>query len=196
MKKLLRIICLLVLAASCGNRGGWTAREKAVIGQSDSVMYVCTMPVDSAILRASSINLGADELRSAELQTLIAKMLKTVTDPSQDGVGIAAPQVGLNRRIVCVMRYDKPGRPFEAYVNIHIDSLTGPVVHGPEGCLSLPGMRGIVPRSSTAHISYLTPEGTPVSEQVDGYSAIIFQHECDHLDGILYTDRADSVFVK
>ena len=104
MKNLLRIICLLVLAASCGNQGGWTAREKAVIGQSDSVMYVCTMPVDSAILRATSIDLGAEELRSAELQTLIAKMLRTVTDPSQDGVGIAAPQVGLNRRIVCVMR--------------------------------------------------------------------------------------------
>ena len=196
MKKLYGIICMLLALAGCTARSGWTEREMELIDQSDSLMYVTVMPKDSAVLRAVSVDLGQQELQSAQLQTLIAKMLHTVTDPSQDGVGIAAPQVGLNRRIVCVMRYDKPGEPFEACVNIHIDSLTGPVVRGPEGCLSLPGLRGIVPRSSTVHISYLTPEGTAVSEQVDGYTAIIFQHECDHRDGILYTDRADSVFVR
>jgi peptide deformylase len=122
-------------------------------------------------------------------------MMHTLTDPSQDGVGIAAPQVGINRRIVLVMRYDKPGQPIEPYLNIQIDSLYGTPEPGPEGCLSLPPYRGTVSRYPSVQISYLTPDGTFVSEQVDGYSAVIFQHECDHLDGILYTDRADTVYV-
>ena len=161
-------------------------------------MYVCTMPADSAVLRAQSIDVSEDMLRSAELETLLSKLRKTVTDPSQDGVGIAAPQVGINRRIICVQRFDKEGEPFECYVNIRIDSLGGEIVRGREGCLSIPGKRGIVPRQSRINISYSDLDGdspSEVSETVEGFTAVIFQHECDHLDGILYTDRADSVYV-
>ncbi|MBR4740500.1 MAG: peptide deformylase, partial [Bacteroidales bacterium] len=85
--------------------------------------------------------------------------------------------------------------PIEPYLNIQIDSLLGAPVPGPEGCLSVPPYRGVVKRAPKVQISYLQADGTPVTEQVEGYSAIIFQHECDHLDGILYTDRADTVFV-
>ena len=195
MKTIIRILALLALATACTARSGWSNWELTVIDRSDSVMYVAVMPADSAILRASSTDLGPAELASAQLQTLLAKMYRTLTDPSQDGVGIAAPQVGINRRIVMVMRYDKPGKPIEPYLNIQIDSLLGAPVPGPEGCLSVPPYRGVVKRAPKVQISYLQADGTPVTEQVEGYSAIIFQHECDHLDGILYTDRADTVFV-
>jgi len=195
MKNAIKLLAILVLTAGCTARSGWTAWEQTVIERSDSVMYVTVMPADSAILRTSSRDLGPKELQSAELQTLLAKMYRTLTDPSQDGVGIAAPQVGINRRMVLVMRYDKPGRPIEPYLNIKIDSLWGQKNPGPEGCLSVPPYRGIVQRYPNIQISYLKPDGTPVTEQVDGYSAIIFQHECDHLDGILYIDRADTVYV-
>ena len=195
MKTIIRILALLALATACTARSGWSNWELTVIDRSDSVMYVAVMPADSAILRASSTDLGPKELASAQLQTLLAKMYRTLTDPSQDGVGIAAPQVGINRRIVMVMRYDKPGKPIEPYLNIQIDSLLGAPVPGPEGCLSVPPYRGVVKRAPKVQISYLQADGTPVTEQVEGYSAIIFQHECDHLDGILYTDRADTVFV-
>lgn len=193
MRKFLFIILLAVTA--CTARGGWTAWEQTVIERSDSVMYVAVMPADSAILRAPSRDLQEAELQSAQLQTLLAKMYRTLTDPSQDGVGIAAPQVGINRRIVLVMRYDKAGKPIEPYLNIHIDSLWGQKTPGPEGCLSVPPYRGVVQRYPNVQISYLRPDGTPVTEKVGGYSAIIFQHECDHLDGVLYTDRADTVYV-
>ena len=186
---------LLLAVTACTARGGWTAWEQTVIERSDSVMYVAVMPADSAILRAPSRDLQEAELQSAELQTLLAKMYRTLTDPSQDGVGIAAPQVGINRRIVLVMRYDKADKPIEPYLNIHIDSLWGQKTPGPEGCLSVPPYRGVVQRYPNVQISYLRPDGTPVTEKVDGYSAIIFQHECDHLDGVLYTDRADTVYV-
>lgn len=195
MKTMFRILAILALATACTARGGWTDWEQTVIDRSDSVMYVTVMPADSAILRAASQDLGPKELASARLQTLLDKMYRTLTDPSQDGVGIAAPQVGINRRIVMVMRYDKPGKPIEPYLNIQIDSLLGTPVPGPEGCLSVPPYRGVVRRCPKVQISYLRADGTPVTEQVEGYSAIIFQHECDHLDGILYTDRADTVYV-
>ena len=174
----------------------FTRFERTVIEESDSLMYVLTMPEDSAILRAHSRDLSRKELRSPELATLLDKMLYSVQHPSQDGVGIAAPQVGLNVRVICVMRMDKIGAPFESYLNIHIDSLGGNTAVGPEGCLSVPPYRGMVRRNSKVYISYIQP-GTlkKVSEEVEGYTAVIFQHECDHLDGILYTDRADTVFV-
>jgi peptide deformylase len=191
------LLCLVVLLGFIlwKHAHPFTHWEHTVIEKSDSLMYVCVMPQDSAILRAVSTNLSDKELESSELKTLLAKMMHTLTDPSQDGVGIAAPQVGINRRIVLVMRYDKPGEPIEPYLNIQIDSLYGTPEPGPEGCLSLPPYQGIVRRYPSVQISYLTPDGTFISEQVDGYSAVIFQHECDHLDGILYTDRADTVYV-
>ena len=174
----------------------FTSFERTVIEKSDSLMYVLTMPEDSVILRAKSRDLTRRELRSEELSTLLSKMLYSVQHPTQDGVGIAAPLVGLNVRVVCVMRLDKIGAPFESYLNIHIDSLGGNVVSGPEGCLSVPPYRGIVKRHDKIRISYLQPETlNTVTEDVEGYTAVIFQHECDHLDGILYTDRADTVFI-
>ena len=174
----------------------FTKAERQIIDNSGDVMYVTTMPGDSAVLRAQSKDLSARELKSERLRKLIGKMLATVQDPSQDGVGIAAPQVGINRRIVCVQRFDKEGEPFEAYVNVKLDSLWGEKERGPEGCLSLPGLRGYVSRYRSVLVSYIDRETLqPRKDTVHGYTAVIFQHECDHLDGILYTDRADSVFV-
>lgn len=174
----------------------FTKAERQIIDNSGDVMYVTTMPGDSAVLRAQSKDLSAKELKSERLRKLIGKMLTTVQDPSQDGVGIAAPQVGINRRIVCVQRFDKEGEPFEAYVNVKLDSLWGEKERGPEGCLSLPGLRGYVSRYRSVLVSYIDRETLqPRKDTVHGYTAVIFQHECDHLDGILYTDRADTVFV-
>jgi peptide deformylase len=185
------------LTMGCGQHA-FTPAERALILDSDSLMYVTTVDVaaDSVILRTPSVDLTAAELSSAELQVLLDKMLYTVQHPSQDGVGIAAPQVGLNKRIVCVQRFDKPGEPFECYLNAHLDSLGGEIAVGPEGCLSIPGKRGLVPRHTKVQIRYVAPGSSEErTEEVEGFTAVIFQHEIDHLDGILYTDRADSVFV-
>ena len=197
MRKTILFILLAALTVGCAQRA-FTPAERALIMDSDSLMYVTTIdvPTDSAILRTPSVDLTAAELSSPVLQVLLDKMLYTVQDPSQDGVGIAAPQVGLNKRIVCVQRFDKPGEPFECYLNAHLDSLGGEIAVGPEGCLSVPGKRGLVPRHTRVQIRYVAP-GTAEerTEAVEGFTAVIFQHEIDHLDGILYTDRADSVFV-
>ena len=191
---------VLFLLTACGTSrpGDLSKEEKALIAGSDSLMRVLTVfdKEDSLLLRGLSVDLTERDLRSDDFKSLAAKMLHTVKDPSQDGVGIAAPQVGLNRRVICVLRYDLPGEPFGVYPNARLDSLWGERIPGPEGCLSIPGWAGSVPRYQNIIVSYTDPETLEtVKERVEGFTAVIFQHEIDHLDGILYTDRADSLWV-
>ena len=195
---LIAVLCFGVgaLTALWNNHRPFTKEQRMIIRQSDSVMYVTTWPEDSAILRTPCAELTKAELKSRDLKVLMAKMLKTLRSPQQDGVGIAAPQVGISKRIIWLQRFDKEGGPFECYLNPHIDSLFGDIGKGPEGCLSIPPMRGLVPRYTSVLVSYVHPETLEHRQDtVHGYTAVIFQHECDHLDGILYIDRADTVYV-
>ena len=139
----------------------FTKEQRLIIRQSDSVMYVTVWPEDSAILRTPCVDFTKAELKSKDLQTLMAKMLATVRAPQHDGVGIAGPQVGIGKRIIWLQRLDKEGGPFEDVI-----------------------------------VSYVHPETLkPQKDTVHGYTAVIFQHECDHLEGRLYIDRADTVYV-
>jgi len=194
------VVSVLLLAASCGQSASssLSKEEKALISSSDSLMRVLVVynQEDSLILRNKSVDFTDKDLRSEAFLSLAAKMLYTVKDPSQDGVGIAAPQVGLNRKVIAVQRFDRPGEPFGIFPNARLDSLWGDIVPGPEGCLSIPGKAGMVPRYSNIIVSYKDPTTLEtVREKVEGFTAVIFQHEIDHLEGILYTDRADSLWV-
>ena len=183
----------LLLTAGCGDRmPRLTAEETDLVMSSDGVMRVLlvTSPEDSLVLRTPCVDLAEEDLQSEVYERLARRMIATVTDSTQDGVGLAAPQIGLNRRVVAVMRYDKPGYPFEVYPNIYIDYLSDRKQTGPEGCLSIPDIAGDVERSQQIVIRYTDPETlSEVRDTVDGYTAVIFQHETDHLDGILFTDR-------
>ena len=199
MRRLFAALPMLaaLLLFGCSRNTGLTKAEKALIADSDSLMRVLTVAdsADLAVLRAESVNFSAADLQSQEFEALVAKMKYTVQDPSQDGVGIAAPQVGLNRRLIVVCRLDLPGEPFVAYANVQIDSLWGETLVGREGCLSVPGLRGNVPRAEFAAVSYVDPETLLVCrDTVAAYVARIFQHEVDHLDGILYTDRTGDLW--
>lgn len=205
------------------------------IVKDDAIMRVLTIESadDEAVLRAKSTFLSAEALMSCDYALLCRRMVATVTHPSQDGVGIAGPQVGLNRRVVAVQRFDKEGEPFEVYANISIVETSGEKVPGGEGCLSVPDMRGDVERYQDIVIEYdrivaldcgsngcgsggcdsgdggsngcgsnnggsngCGSDGCAerwkverTRERVTGFTAVIFQHECDHLDGVLYIDR-------
>ena len=197
-------VAALVLSVllACGvhprrDTGPFEVWERTVITMSDSVMYVGVVSdfADSLELRAACRDLSDEEIRSDLFGMLAAKMLATVRSPQQGGVGIAAPQVGILRRVAAIQRLDRPGEPFVVYPNLRVAEHLGDTVRGPEGCLSIPGLRGIVPRSEGVIISWTDPQTLQtVTEEIHGYTAIIFQHECDHLDGILYPDRADSVW--
>ena len=151
--------------------------------------------LDTQILRATSTDLSCEALLSEDYAALCSQMVATVTHPSQDGVGIAGPQVGLNRKIIAVQRFDKEGEPFEVYPNIDIIWASDSLAAGPEGCLSVPDRRGEVLRSQEIIIEYAA---LPVDKNeeifvkrdtVSGFTAVIFQHEIDHLKGTLYIDR-------
>lgn len=199
------VICAVMAGCSeAAPEGDFTANEIELITGSDSPMRVLTIDnqADSLVLRDTSSMLSAKALMSEEYSRLCSLMVATVTHPSQDGVGIAGPQVGLNRRVVAVQRFDKEGEPFEVYGNISIVWASDSLSCGPEGCLSVPDMRGDVLRSQEVVIEYADMEAMTGSDQwsdlgeipvrrdtVKGFTAVIFQHETDHLDGILYTDR-------
>ena len=192
-------ICLLLILAACNRQTeGFTSAELDIINGTDSIMRVLTIedPEDLAVLRASSSDLSYEMLTSPEYEKLAELMVATVTHPSQDGVGIAGPQVGLNRRVVAVQRFDKPDEPFEVYPNISIVWASDSLAAGPEGCLSVPDRRGEVLRSQEIVIEYTSVPACSaeaclptVRDTVRGFTAVIFQHEIDHLDGILYIDR-------
>ena len=182
--------CLTAALTACS--GGWTRSEKELISADGDVMHVYTVdvPAEEAVLRTVCGDFTPDMIASPMYAALAGKMLATVTSPEQDGVGIAGPQVGISRRVVAVLRYDKEGEPFEVYPNIRITAFNGELVPGPEGCLSVPGKRGDVPRYQDIEISYISPATLrDTTERITGYTAVIFQHECDHLDGVIYTDK-------
>jgi peptide deformylase len=192
-------IILVLIAASCqSNR--LTRSEKKLIktGPADSAMYVLSIfnVEDSLVLRVISSPVNRPD--NKHLVLLTQRMLSTVTHPDVGGVGIAAPQVGITRRLILVQRFDKEGEPFEAYFNPVIVSSSTETVTRDEGCLSIPGCRGPVERPDVIEIRYIHPEGNEVNETVQGFTARIFQHEIDHLNGVLYTDllKADSLLRK
>lgn len=127
--------------------------------------------------------------KDKDLETLINRMYLAVTHPTDGGVGIAAPQVGINRNIIWVQRFDKAGEPFEVYLNPKIVWKSELMRKGAEGCLSIPDERGEVFRHYAIEIEYQDRKGKKHSEKVEGFTAVIFQHEIDHLNGILFTDR-------
>ena len=192
MKRIAFLFAAVLLLVSCGSDSKltMTEEEKALINGSSDVMRILTIDNDAdlAVLRKESVNFNVADLNTPEYAALASKLVTTLED-TDGGVGLAAPQVGINRRVVAVQRVDKDGEPIEVYANIVIDEKRGELEAGPEGCLSVPDQRGDVMRYQDITISYTDLSGAEIREDVTGFAAVIFQHEVDHLDGILYIDK-------
>lgn len=130
---------------------------------------------------------------SGELRALLADMRDTMQ--ALDGVGLAAPQIGVNLRVVIFgvqknPRYpDVEEVPETVLINPVITVLDEETEDAWEGCLSLPGLRGLVPRFRNIRYQGYDEQGAPIDRTVSGFHARVVQHECDHLDGILYPMR-------
>ena len=192
MKHGIIFISSLLTVVSCGVKSGltMTPQETLLIDESADTMRILTIEseADLEVLRSSSVDFSTADLATAEYSKLADKMVKTLEN-TDGGVGIAAPQVGISRRVVAVQRVDKEGEPIEVYANIVIEQMRGALEPGPEGCLSVPDRRGDVLRYQDISIRYTDVSGKMVREDVSGFAAVIFQHETDHLDGVLYIDR-------
>ncbi|MEO0410172.1 MAG: peptide deformylase [Cyanobacteria bacterium P01_A01_bin.135] len=132
---------------------------------------------------------------SPETQRLIDQMV-TVLQRS-NGVGIAAPQLGVSQRMLVVASHPNPRYPYAPQmdplpmVNPEVVRFAGTPVKGWEGCLSVPDQRGLVPRYPTVEVRYRDRHGAAHQQTLEGFVARIFQHEFDHLEGMVFTDRVE-----
>ncbi len=147
-------------------------------------------------LRERARELAVDELKDSDTQAFIDDLIETKR--AANGAGLAANQVGDLRRIAIAEvtpgnpRYPyKPELPLTVMINPVLEPVGDATVLINEGCLSVPGLRGDVPRAVTVRMRYLDRDGAPQEREVRGLSAGTFQHEVDHLDGVLFLDRAD-----
>ncbi len=189
-------VCLGAAAglALAGCSQGFSAAERETIRSGgEGIMRVLTVDdrSDSLTLRRKSAPMVEGIERADDYETLRRRMLATVQDPENTGVGIAAPQVGILRRMIAVQRFDKPGEPFEIYLNPKIVEYSAETAPGREGCLSIPDRSGEVKRAQRITLRYRDEQFAERLERISGFTAVIFQHEIDHLDGILYTDRME-----
>jgi peptide deformylase len=149
---------------------------------------------DARLLRVSE---PVHDFGTAELRTLVADMFDTMH--AANGAGLAAPQIGVPLRLVIFGYADPEMRnprypdadpvPQTILVNPELEPLSDELEEGWEGCLSVPGLRGIVERHARLRYRGFDLEGRPIERVAEGFHARVVQHECDHLDGILYPMR-------
>ena len=150
--------------------------------------------IGNPVLRQKAKLLSDDDLARPEIRRLIEDMIETMR--KAEGVGLAANQVGEGLKL-CVMecpvqnpRYPQaPAFPLEIWVNPEIVECSTETETGWEGCLSIPGYRGMVTRARWIIVQALTSEGKRVQQRFDGFHARVMQHEVDHLNGFFYVDR-------
>ena len=206
MKKIIIIFIFLSLVVCCkgsfsksvvGNDNSFIFTEK----QSDLIMLEdSTVPMrvlkinnkqDSINLRLKSSRVFVDS-SNLELRHFVNRLYRTVRDSISMGVGIAAPQVGVLKNIIWIQRFDKEGFPFEVYLNPKILKYTHKKQDCKEGCLSIPNRSDTTKnRAYAILISYDKMDGSHHTEMIEAFTAVIFQHEIDHLNGILYLDHLD-----
>ena len=145
---------------------------------------------DARLLRVAQPVLAFD---TPELHTLVADMQETMV--AANGAGLAAPQIGVDLQLVIFgfqrnERYpEAPPVPLTVLINPQISPLSDELVEGWEGCLSVPGLRGQVPRWARIHYTGFDLQGNAIEREADGFHARVVQHECDHLIGRLYPTR-------
>ena len=195
------VFCLLLFVGCAASRTGipaartgtgFTADQRAMImnAEGDVPMRVwkITNYADSLLLRTRSEDVRVDP-RDPVLQRFVQRLHSTVTDSASLGLGIAAPQVGILKNIIWVQRLDKEEVPFEVYLNPKILQYSEKKQLNREGCLSIPNRRDTCSRAYAVLLEYDRIDGSHNIEMVEDFTSVIFQHEVDHLNGILFLDH-------
>ena len=147
------------------------------------ILPIVTIP--AALLRQQTKPLTKQELARKETQQLIDDMLETM--PASHGIGLAAPQVNHSVRLTVIATDRKP----LVVVNARIMQTAKDMENDEEGCLSIPGVYGTIPRHARIRVTFLDRKGKKITLRAQGLLARVFQHEIDHLDGILFVDRTN-----
>tara|TARA_R110002050_G_scaffold184989_3_gene318788 strand:+ start:19001 stop:19627 length:627 start_codon:yes stop_codon:yes gene_type:complete len=198
MKKLIFLILAFFLVSGCSStkeiiKNSFSTEETKLIMSANSLtlmrVYKITSKRDSVLLRTKS-SLVKINPNDVVLQTFIKRLYATVRDSMSMGVGIAAPQVGVLKNIIWVQRFDKENFPFEVYLNPRIVQYSKKKQTCKEGCLSIPNRSDTLNNRAYAILmEYDTMQGEHKAEMIEDFTSVIFQHEIDHLNGILYLDH-------
>ncbi|MBN2496128.1 MAG: peptide deformylase [Deltaproteobacteria bacterium] len=143
-------------------------------------------PAGDAFLHTRSLRIDPADPALSRLEQRMR-----VTLAREKGVGLAAPQVGINRRVILVQRLDRAGEPVVLYLNPEILHASEELLLDWEGCLSIPAGFGQVRRAKAISLRFQGAGGAWQEERVEGFTARIFQHEIDHLDGVLFIERKE-----
>lgn len=145
----------------------------------------------------ATASIAVTEFATPTLHALVTDMQDTMIQTG--GIGIAAPQIGVNLRVV-IFGFERSERypsaepiPFTVLINPIIEAIADTMVEGWEGCLSVPGLRGLVPRYKAIRYQGFDLDGYSFTREVSGFHARVVQHECDHLDGILFPQRVKNM---
>lgn len=190
MKTVVNFLFVFILIPALTLAQKFNRAEKELILAGDTTTMMRIIQVNEAEELKVLQTVATDISHKDKLLPILAKrMYLAMTDPKRPGVGIAAPQVGISRNLVWVQRLDKDGEPFELYLNPKIVWQSKLLRKGLEGCLSIPDIIDNVMRNYIIQLSYRNVKGNAHTEFIEGFTAVIFQHETDHLKGILFTDR-------
>lgn len=186
-----KIAFLFVLFMSFLNAQKLTADEISLINQGDVNTALPIYQTTDENQHRTLLNISAEIDPLDKNTAILVKRMKESLLSTDGGVGIAAPQVGVNRKVIWVQRFDKAGEPLEYFINPVIVWRSELQNLGPEGDLSIPGFRDQFYRSKVIQLEYVDLKGQKYSEIVEGFTAVIFQHEIDHLFGILISDKKE-----
>lgn len=200
MNKIISLLILLVGLSACNTIMNMTKEEKELT-YSDAVdvsfrVLSVDNKEDSLVLRKKSIDIENPEkiAEDKDWQYFIERLKMTMAEES--GVGIAAVQVGVHRNLFLFMRLDKPDRPVEVAINPKIVSMSDTIIcFENDGCLSVPDKSGNTKRYPEITVEYYNEKGNLIKETLRGesrggdFAGVIFQHEFDHLQGVLFTDK-------
>lgn len=140
----------------------------------------------NSILRKTAEKVVSFDNKIKEISEEMYRIMK-----KSEGIGLAGPQVNINKRIIIVGNLSN--EEYNVYINPEITSFSDGKEISEEGCLSLPNIFGLVKRSKKIYLKYNDLEGNKIKEKIKGLKAIVIQHEIDHLNGILFIDRAETI---
>ncbi|WP_083252250.1 peptide deformylase [Pedobacter steynii] len=186
----LALLGIIISIPACSFAQRFNASEKSIILSGDTATMLRVTQITEAQELKVLTSVSADiNPKDPLIKVLARRMYLAMRDVRRPGIGIAGPQVGINRNIIWVKRYDKEGEPFELYLNPKITWRSELLRKGQEGCLSIPDAIGDVVRHHSIRLKYTDQSGQEKEEIIEGFTAVIFQHETDHLNGILFTER-------
>ena len=174
----------------------YTKQEVSRITEGNIDSALAIFQTSDSLQLAVLVDQSIDAKPKDQYTKILVNRMKLALISRGSGVGIAAPQVGINRNIIWAKRFDKEGKPLEYFINPKIIWNSEVLNLGPEGDLSIEVFRDYFYRSQVIQLEYFDLNGKKHTEIVEGFTAVILQHEIDHLSGILISDKIENQKMK